>query len=90
MAIDVEELVSIDAARFSLRIERSKRVGSEKKSNSSLLLLVLIGMYLKNKKKNFVSNLKQKLKPKLNLLIKSNGDQSSPTTAPNLISLKLL
>ena len=39
--------------------------------------------------KNFVSNLKQKLKPKLNLLIKSFGDQSSPAMAPNLMSLKL-
>ena len=50
MSIDVEVLVSIDTVRFSVRIERSKRAGSEKKSNSSLLLLVLIGMYLKNKK----------------------------------------
>ena len=52
MFIDEEELVSIDVARFSLRIMHSKRVGSEKKSNFSLMLLVLMGMYLKNKKKN--------------------------------------
>ena len=50
VSIDVVEVVSIDDVRFSMRIERSKRVGSEKKSNSSLLLLVLIGMYLKDKK----------------------------------------
>ena len=31
VSIDVEELVSIDDARFSLRVERSKRVGSERK-----------------------------------------------------------
>ncbi|KAF2548399.1 hypothetical protein F2Q70_00022841 [Brassica cretica] len=35
MLIDEEELVSIDAARFSLRIVHSKRVGSKKKSNFS-------------------------------------------------------
>ena len=49
VSINVVEVVSIDDVRFSLRIERSKRVGSEKKSNSSLLLLVLIGMYPKDK-----------------------------------------
>ena len=52
MSIDEEELVSIDAARFSLRIVHSKCAGSEKNSNFSLLILVLMGMYLKNKKKN--------------------------------------
>ena len=51
MSIDEEELVSINAARFSLRVVRSSRGGSEKNSNSSLLLLVQMGMYLKNKKK---------------------------------------
>ena len=56
VSIDVVDVVSIDDVRFSLWIEHSKRVGSEKKSNSSLLLLVLIGMYLKDKKKNYVSN----------------------------------
>ncbi|KAF3600229.1 hypothetical protein F2Q69_00034965 [Brassica cretica] len=40
VSIDVEEVVLIDDVHFSLRIERSKRVGSEKKSNSSLLLLL--------------------------------------------------
>ena len=56
VSINVVEVVSIDDVRFSLRIERSKRAGSEKKSNSSLLLLVLIGMYLKDKNKFYVSN----------------------------------
>jgi len=51
MSIDEEELVSINAARFSLRVVHSSRGGSEKNSNSSLLLLVQMGMYLKNKKK---------------------------------------
>ena len=61
VSIDVAEVVSIDVACLSLRIERSKRVGSEKKSNSSLLLLVLIGIYLKGKKKIFyVSNFDSK------------------------------
>ena len=50
VSIDVVEVVSINDAHFSLRIERSKRVGSEKKNNFSLLLLVLKGMYLKDKK----------------------------------------
>ncbi|KAF3583323.1 hypothetical protein F2Q69_00028979 [Brassica cretica] len=40
VSIDEEELVSIDAAHFSLRIVHSKRGGSEKKSNTSLLLLL--------------------------------------------------
>ncbi|KAF2537776.1 hypothetical protein F2Q68_00021669 [Brassica cretica] len=39
VSIDVVKVVSINDAHFSLRIEHSKRVGSEKKSNSSLLLL---------------------------------------------------
>ena len=56
VSIDIVEVVSIDDVHFSLRIERSKRVGSEKKSNSSLLLLVLIGMYLEDKKNFYVSN----------------------------------
>ena len=56
VSIDVVEVVSIDDVCFSLRIERSKRDGSEKKSNSSLLLLVLIGMYLKDKNFFYVSN----------------------------------
>ena len=56
VSIDVVEVVSIDDMCFSLRIERSKCAGSEKKSNSSLLLLVLIGMYLKDKKVFYVSN----------------------------------
>ena len=58
ISIDEEELVSIDAARFSLRIVHSKRGGSEKKSNTSLLLLVLMYMYLKTRN-FFVSNLNQ-------------------------------
>ncbi|KAF3586150.1 hypothetical protein F2Q69_00030572 [Brassica cretica] len=40
VSIDVVKVVSINDAHFSLRIEHSKRVGSEKKSNSSLLLLM--------------------------------------------------
>ena len=56
VSMDVLEVLSIDDARFSLRIERSKRDGSEKKSISSLLLLVLIGIYLKDKKFFYVSN----------------------------------
>ena len=50
MSIDEEELVSIDVVCFSLQIVCSKRDGSEKKRNSSLLLLVLMRMYQKNKK----------------------------------------
>ena len=57
VSIDVVEVFSIDDVCFSLRIERFKRVGSEKKSNSSFLLLVLIDLYLKDKKFFFhVSN----------------------------------
>ena len=56
VSIDIVEVVSIDDLRFSLQMERSKSAGYEKISNSSLMLLVLIGMYLKDKKKNYVSN----------------------------------
>ncbi|KAF3529359.1 hypothetical protein DY000_02040075 [Brassica cretica] len=42
VSIDVVEVVSIDDVRFSLRIERFKRAGSEKMCNSSLFLLLLI------------------------------------------------
>ena len=49
VSISVIEVVSIDAACFSLWIERSKRAGFEKKSNSFLLLLVLIGIYPKTR-----------------------------------------
>ena len=56
VSMDVLEVFLINDARFSLRIERSKRDGSEKKSISSLLLLVLIGIYLKDKKFFYVSN----------------------------------
>ncbi|KAF3603526.1 hypothetical protein F2Q69_00036638 [Brassica cretica] len=49
VSIDVVDVVSINVARFSLQIERSKRDGYEKKSYSSLLILVLIGMYRKDK-----------------------------------------
>ena len=45
-------LLSIDEESTSLRIERSKLAGSgENSSWVSLLLLVLLGMYLKIKKK---------------------------------------
>ena len=50
VSFNEEELMSINAVRFSLRIELSKCVGSEKKSYFFLLLLVLMDMYLKNKK----------------------------------------
>ena len=60
VSIDELVLLSIDGERLSLRIERSNLVGSETKSNSSLLLLVLIGMYLKDKKKFSVSNYNSK------------------------------
>ena len=60
VSIDVVEVVSIDDVCFSLRIERSKLVGSEKKSNSSLLLMVLIGMYLKDKNFFYVINNERK------------------------------
>ncbi|KAF3530633.1 hypothetical protein DY000_02041214 [Brassica cretica] len=55
VSIDAVDVVSIDVAHFSLRIEHSKRDGSEKKSYSSLLLLVRISMYRKDKKFFYVT-----------------------------------
>lgn len=75
VSIDEVELVSIDAVCFSLRINPSKRAGFENKISFSLLFCVLQGMHLE-KKNFFVSNLKQKLKPRLILLIKSNGESN--------------
>ena len=55
VSIDELVLLSIDGERFSLRIERSNLVGSETKSNSSLLLLVLIGMYVPERQEKIFS-----------------------------------
>ena len=61
VSVDRQLMASIDAERISLRIERSKLAGSsENKSWDSLLLLVLLGMYLKRQEKNFVSENKLK------------------------------
>ena len=63
VSVDRQLMASIDAERISLRIERSKLAGSsENKSWDSLLLLVLLGMYLKRQEKNFVSENKLKQK----------------------------
>ena len=52
VSVDRQLMASIDAERISLRIERSKLAGSsENKSWDSLLLLVLLGMYLKRQEK---------------------------------------
>ena len=59
-------LLSIDAVCFSSRIERYKREGSKNSSVCFLLLLVLLGMYLKDKKKIFQFFGSNK-KPRLNL-----------------------
>ena len=49
---DEQVLLSIDEERVSLRIVRSKHTGSGDNSSwVSLLLLVLLGMYLKIQKK---------------------------------------
>ena len=47
-------LLSIDAARPSLRIVRSKSAGSEDSNDFSLLLMILLGMHLKEIKKFFL------------------------------------
>ena len=67
---DEQALLSIDEERASLGIERSELGGSgENSSWVSLLLLVLLGMYLKiQEKKNYVRNLNK---------IKSICDQTS-------------
>ena len=60
VSIDGSELLSIDAARLSLRIVCSKRAGSENTSNYSLLLQVLLGMHLKEVKKQIYKNFSSK------------------------------
>ena len=60
-------LLSIDEEHIPLRIEHSKPAGSDENSSYvSLLLLVLLGMYLKRQEKNFVSESGFKKKPRLN------------------------
>ena len=55
---DKQVLLSIDEEHASLRIERSKLVGSgENSSWVSLFLLVLLDMYLKIQEKIYVKNL---------------------------------
>ena len=54
-SIDEQVVLSIDEEHASLRIERSKLVGSgENSSWVSLLLLVLLGMYQKIQEKKFM------------------------------------
>ena len=53
MSVNEVGLLSIDAARLSLWIVRSKSAGSANNSDFSLSLLVLLGMQLKEFKKLF-------------------------------------
>ena len=54
VSVDGSELLSIDTVHLSFR---TKRAGSENSSDFSLLLLVLLGMHLKEiKKKNYEKN----------------------------------
>ena len=66
VSVDKLMLLSIDAVRFSLWIEHSKRAGSEKRSVCSLLLPVLLDMHLKRQKKKTYQFL-QVQKPRLYL-----------------------
>ena len=56
LSVDGFVLLSIDAARLSLRIVCSKSVGTENSSDFSLLLLVLLNMHLKEIKKKIYEN----------------------------------
>ena len=61
VSVDKQVLLLIDSVCFCLRIEGSKRAISEKRSVCFVLLLVLLGMHLKDKKivlSDFASNTK--------------------------------
>ena len=78
----------IETLRTQVRKLETQEAGSSENSKSfSLLLLVPLGMHLKRQEKDYVRKGVEK-RIRINKT-KSNGDQSSPATAPNLIPLKL-
>ena len=85
-------LLSVDEHRASLRIERSKLAGSgENSSWVSMLLLVLLGMYLKIQENKFCVRNLTKIRSIRRSNIPGNGakfDTTQITLRSDLYSLK--